>query len=154
MDWPGTSFHIRIKSLKMLQHVIPDILVYLCKNSVPEAGSLPVQWTEAGVHIQTKVIPCSGKIDAQYILHSLEGGVRGVCVMTCPHGECTLSQGNYRAEMRVKTVQRLLSEIGDDPQRAGFIQCPANATLDIIKGLISGEIRRFFGNVPAAINKQ
>jgi coenzyme F420-reducing hydrogenase delta subunit len=127
----------------MLQHVIPDILVYLCKNSVPEAGSLPVQWTEAGVHIQTKVIPCSGKIDAQYILHSLEGGVRGVCVMTCPRGECTLTQGNYRAEIRIKTVQRLLTEIGDDPRRADLIQCPADATIEGIKGLISDAARRF-----------
>jgi coenzyme F420-reducing hydrogenase delta subunit len=121
----------------MLQHAIPDILVFLCKNSLTEAGGLPVQWTEAGVHIQAKVIPCSGKIDAQYILHSLEGGVQGVCVITCPHGECTLSQGNYRAELRVKTVRRLLSEIGSNPKRVELLHCPPDATLDSLKEIIN-----------------
>jgi coenzyme F420-reducing hydrogenase delta subunit len=131
----------------MTQHDIPDFLVYLCKNCIPEGGRLPAQWTEAGVRVRIKEIPCSGKIDAQYILHSLEGGVRGVSVVTCPHGECTLSQGNYRAEIRVKTVQRLLTEIGDDPQRAGFLQCPADATLEQIKGLVSGEVSRVSGTI-------
>jgi coenzyme F420-reducing hydrogenase delta subunit len=132
---------------------VPDILVYLCKNCIPEGGKLPAQWSESGLHVRVKEIPCSGKIDAQYILRSLEGGVRGVCVVTCPRGECTLSQGNYRAEIRVKTVQRLLSEIGDDPGRAELIQCPPDATIDGIKGLISGAVRRFTGKNEVGICK-
>jgi coenzyme F420-reducing hydrogenase delta subunit len=126
----------------MVQQSIPDVLFYLCKNCIPEGGKLLAQWTESGVHVRVKEIPCSGKIDAQYILHSLEGGVGGVCVMTCPHGECTLSQGNYRAEIRIKTVQRLLTEIGDDPRRVDLIQCPADAAIEGIKGLISDAVRR------------
>lgn len=133
----------------MTTQAAPDILVYLCKNCIPEGGKLPAQLTEAGVHVRVKQIPCSGKIDAQYILHSLEGGVRGVCVVTCPRGECTLSQGNYRAEIRVKTVQRLLSEIGDDPRRTELIQCPADASLEVIKGLVSGAVQRFSGKSAA-----
>lgn len=128
-----------------MTQAIPDILVFLCKNSIPEGGKLPAQWSESGLHIRVKEIPCSGKIDAQYILHSLEGGVQGVCVVTCPHGECTLSQGNYRAEIRVKTVQRLLSEIGDDPRRAELIQCPPETTMDGIMGIINGAAKRFIG---------
>jgi len=137
----------------MVQKSIPDFLVYLCKNCIPEGAKLPAHWTESGVRVGIKEIPCSGKIDAQYILHSLEGGVRGVCVITCPRGECTLTQGNYRAEIRVKTVQRLLSEIGDDPQRAGLVQCPPDSTVDGIKEIINGAARRFSGAVAAAINK-
>jgi F420-non-reducing hydrogenase iron-sulfur subunit len=132
---------------------VPDILVYLCKNCVPEGGKLPAQWSEAGLHVRVKEIPCSGKIDVQYVLHSLEGGVRGVCVVTCPSGECTLTQGNYRAEIRVKTVQRLLSEIGDDPQRAGLIQCPPDATLEQIKGLIGDAVRQVAGKNEVGIDK-
>lgn len=132
---------------------VPDILVYLCKNCIPEGGQLPVQWSEAGLHVRIKQIPCSGKIDAQYVLHSLEGGVRGICVVTCPHGECTLTQGNYRAEIRVKTVRHLLSEIGDDPRRAELIQCPPDVTIDGIKELISDAVRRFVGKNEVAIDK-
>jgi coenzyme F420-reducing hydrogenase delta subunit len=137
----------------MRQRSNPDVLVFLCKNSIPEAGKLPVQWSEAGVHIQTKVIPCSGKIDAQYLFHSLEDGVQGVCVITCPHGECTLSQGNYRAEIRVRTVQRLLSEIGDNPHRAELLNCPSGATLENIKGIINDVAARVAGFSKASIDK-
>jgi coenzyme F420-reducing hydrogenase delta subunit len=129
----------------MVHPANPDMLVYLCKNSLPDGAKLPSQWSEAGVYIQTKIIPCSGKIDAQYMLHALEGGVQGVCIITCPAGECTLSQGNYRARIRVRTVQRLLSEIGDDPKRAEIIECPQEATMEVITGIISGAAKRLSG---------
>ena len=135
----------------MATNVTPDFLVFLCKNCIPDgSGSLPAQWAEAGVRVRVKEIPCSGKIDAQYLMHSLEGGVHGVCVITCPRGECTLSQGNYRAEIRIKTVRKLLSEIGDDPNRAELIQCEAGAALDKIKKLISGAVSR----CPASTGKR
>jgi coenzyme F420-reducing hydrogenase delta subunit len=133
----------------MTIQAVPDILVFLCKNCIPIGGKLPAQWSESGLHIRVKEIPCSGKIDAQYVLHSLEGGVRGVCVVTCPRGECTLTQGNYRAEIRIKTVQRLLTEIGDDPRRADLVQCPAAATIEGIKGLISDAAKRFAAFAPS-----
>jgi F420-non-reducing hydrogenase iron-sulfur subunit len=137
----------------MTTQAVPDILVYLCKNCIPEGGKLPAQWSEDGLHVRTKQIPCSGKIDAQYILHSLEGGVKGVCVVTCPHGECTLAQGNYRAEMRVNTVQRLLSEIGDNPRRAALIQCPSDTTADSLAALIGDAVRRYAGKGEFVIDK-
>ena len=98
----------------------PDIIVYLCKNCIPGGKYAPAQWNEAGLHVRIKEIPCSGKIDAQYILHALEGGLRGVCVVTCPQGDCTFMQGNYRAEMRLSTVRRLLEEIGPTPVALNF----------------------------------
>jgi coenzyme F420-reducing hydrogenase delta subunit len=123
------------------------IVIYLCKNCVPAGGKLPVQWTESGVHVRIKEIPCSGKIEAQYMMHALEGDVRGIFVITCPAGECTLAQGNYRAEMRVKTVQRLLSEAGLDPKRAGITHCPAGMTLDGLKGIISDAVNNIMETV-------
>jgi coenzyme F420-reducing hydrogenase delta subunit len=129
----------------MVSQAIPEVVVYLCKNCLPESGRLPVQWTEAGVHVRIREIPCSGKIDAQYLLHALEGGVHGVCVLACSKGECTLTQGNYRAEIRVRTVQRLLGEIGLDPQRAEIINCPHGQTLSQLQNLINGSVLRFSG---------
>jgi coenzyme F420-reducing hydrogenase delta subunit len=54
-------------------------------------------------------------MDGQYLLHAMEGGARGFCVVACPKGDCHLSQGNYRAEIRVRAVRRLLAEIGLPP---------------------------------------
>jgi coenzyme F420-reducing hydrogenase delta subunit len=57
-------------------------------------------------------------MDGQYIMHALEGGACGVCIVSCPKGECRLGQGNYRAEIRIHTIQRLLGEVGLESQRA------------------------------------
>jgi coenzyme F420-reducing hydrogenase delta subunit len=122
-----------------------DIIIYICKNCIPQGGRLPVQWTEGGMHVRIKEIPCSGKIDAQYMLHALEGGVRGICIVTCPLGECTLSQGNYRSEIRAKTVQCLLSEIGLDPKSAAIVHCPPDLTAEQFKDLIHDMARSFTG---------
>ncbi len=105
----------------MAEPVSPDIAVYVCVNCIPEGGHLPRQWTQDGARAQVREVPCSGKMDAQYLLHALEGGARGICVVACPKGECQLAQGNYRAEVRVGTIQRLLTEIGMEPERAELV---------------------------------
>ena len=129
----------------MVSQAVPEVIVYVCKNCLPESGRLPVQWTEAGMHVRVREISCSGKIDAQYLLHALEGGAHGVCVLTCSKGECTLTQGNYRAEIRIHMVQRLLEEIGLDSQRAEIINCPQDQSLDHIKSVINDVVHRFSG---------
>jgi coenzyme F420-reducing hydrogenase delta subunit len=120
-----------------------DIVIFVCKNCIPQAADLPAQWTDQGMHVRTKEIPCSGKIEVQYMLHALEGGVRGLCIVTCPVGECTLAQGNYRSEMRVNTVKRLLSEIGLDPARAELVHCPAGVTADQFGTIVRDAAHRF-----------
>ncbi len=136
--------------LTMPQQQTSDIVIYLCKNCIPQASRLPVQWMEDGTHIRIKEIPCSGKIDAQYMLHALEGGVRGICIVTCALGECTLTQGNYRSEIRVNTVKRLLAEIGLDPARAELVHCPKDMTAEQLKEIIHDAARKVTGAVAHA----
>jgi F420-non-reducing hydrogenase iron-sulfur subunit len=107
----------------MATTTVPDVVVYVCANCLPQGGRLPRQWHSDGAHVVTHEVPCSGKIDGQYLMHALEGGLRGVCVVACPKGECHLAQGNYRAEIRVHTIQRLLEEIGLEAKRAELIHC-------------------------------
>lgn len=87
-------------------------------------------------------VPCSGKMDGQYLLHALEGGGRGLCVVACPQGNCHLAQGNYRAEVRVRTVQRLLAEIGLEPQRAQLVHCSAEDSPQQLARLVQGAVER------------
>jgi F420-non-reducing hydrogenase iron-sulfur subunit len=100
----------------------PDIVVYVCRNCIPGGGHLPRQWDQNGAHVCVREIPCSGKIDGQYLMHTLEAGGYGVCVVTCPKGECRLAQGNYRAEVRVRTAQRLLAETGLEQERVELLR--------------------------------
>jgi F420-non-reducing hydrogenase iron-sulfur subunit len=104
----------------------PDVVVYVCHNSVPPGAALRRQWTQDGVHVVTHSVPCSGKMDGQYLLHAIEGGARGFCVVGCPKGECHLSQGNYRAEIRVQMIRRLLGEAGLEPERAELLHGSPN----------------------------
>ena len=100
----------------------PGVAVYVCHNAFPPAGRLPRQWEQAGVPVRVKEIPCSGKIDVQYLFHAFESGVSGVCVVMCPEGQCRLAEGNYRSEIRIRTVRRLLAEIGLEPERAELLR--------------------------------
>jgi F420-non-reducing hydrogenase iron-sulfur subunit len=103
----------------------PDIVVYVCHHSVPAGASLQRQWMQDDARVVVHQVPCSGKMDGQYLLHALEGGARGLCVVGCPKGECHLNQGNYRAEIRVRTIRRLLGEVGLEPERAELLHSSA-----------------------------
>jgi coenzyme F420-reducing hydrogenase delta subunit len=105
----------------MPEKLSPDVVVYVCTNCVPQGAHLPRQWQQEGARVLVREVPCSGKMDAQYLLHGLEGGGQGCCVVACPQGECHLAQGNYRAEIRVHTIQRLLDEIGLEAGRVELL---------------------------------
>ena len=126
----------------MAESVCPDVIVYICHNCIPEGGRLPHQWDLDGVCVHMREIPCSGKIDAQYLFHALEGGAYGLCVIACPQGECHLLQGNYRAEVRIRTVQRLLSEIGIECERAELIHFSQQDSLDQLEQTIRAAVER------------
>lgn len=120
----------------------PDVIVYVCTNGIPEGGRLPRQWNQDGAHVLVREVPCSGKMDGQYLFHALEGGARGFCVVACPKGECHLAQGNYRAEIRVRTAQRLLKEIGMEPERAELLHGSAGDSPQQIEQLVRAAVGR------------
>ena len=120
----------------------PDVIVYICTNSIPEGGRLPRQWNQDGAHVLVREVPCSGKMDGQYLFHALEGGARCFCVVACPKGECHLAQGNYRAEIRVRTARCLLKEIGLEPERAELVHGSADDSPQQIEQLVRGAVER------------
>ena len=93
-------------------------------------------------------------MDGQYLFHALEGGARGVCVVACPKGECHLAQGNYRAEIRVRTVQRLLKEIGLEPERAELVHSSADESFEQFEQLVCGTVGRIcaLGESPVRVS--
>ena len=126
----------------MSQPVCPDVLVYVCANCAAQTGTLPRQWKHDGAHVVVHEIPCSGKIDTQYLMHALEGGGRGICIVACPKGECHLAQGNYRAEIRIRSVQRLLGEIGLEAERAVLVHSSPSDSPERLKQLVEQSVAR------------
>ena len=118
----------------------PDVFVYLCSNCNSNGARLPRQWQQDRVHVRVTELPCSGKTDLQYLFHTLEAGARGVLVVTCPEGDCQLAQGNYRAELRIRTMQRLLGEIGVEPERAALVLRNPD---DDLEALVRNAVQQF-----------
>jgi coenzyme F420-reducing hydrogenase delta subunit len=62
-------------------------------------------------------LPCTGKVDALYLIKSFEEGADAVFVAGCLEGQCHYLEGNLRARKRVAYVKRLLAETGIEPER-------------------------------------
>ena len=137
----------------MAQPVCPDVIVYVCCNCIPQGPRLPRQWKQDGARVLVRLVPCSGKMDAQYLLHAFEGGGRGLCVVACPKGQCHLTQGNYRAEIRVRTVQRLLAEIGLEPERVELLHVSPDDPPDRLEQLVHDAVQRVCGSAAAAARR-
>jgi coenzyme F420-reducing hydrogenase delta subunit len=103
-----------------------DVHIFVCTNCVPNASRLPRQWKQGDTAVRLQEFPCSGKVDGQYVMRALEGGAKGLCVVTCANGECRLAEGNRRADIRVQTAKKLLSEIGMEPERLQLVNYEGN----------------------------
>ncbi len=65
-------------------------------------------------------LPCTGKVDIEYILKAFEQGADGVYVVSCTIGNCHHERGNVRATKRVEYVKKLLDDIGLGRDRLGI----------------------------------
>jgi coenzyme F420-reducing hydrogenase delta subunit len=124
-------------------HVCNDLFIYICANCIPQGNRLPRQWKTGDLHVQVRMLPCTGKLTTQYLFHAFEGGSRGVCVLACPEGKCALSQGNYRARIRVNNVKRLLGEIGLEPERIELLHFSKDDSFENLEGMIKTAVDGF-----------
>ena len=70
-------------------------------------------------------VPCTGKVDALYLLKALESGLDGVYVAGCKEGDCHYLKGNIRARKRVGYVKQILQDIGISPERVAMYNLSA-----------------------------
>ena len=68
-------------------------------------------------NVKIVYVPCTGKVDALYLLKALEDGVDGVYVAGCEEGDCHFLKGNIRAKKRVGYVKSILKDLGINPGR-------------------------------------
>jgi coenzyme F420-reducing hydrogenase delta subunit len=65
-------------------------------------------------------VPCTGKVDVLHLLHSIEKGADGVCVVGCLEGDCRFKSGNLKARKRVEQAQKILDTIGIGGERVAM----------------------------------
>jgi F420-non-reducing hydrogenase iron-sulfur subunit len=96
----------------------PLILAFCCHYcayaAADLAGSMRLQYPQ---NVRVLRLPCTGKIEVNYLMTAFEGGVDGVIVAGCLEGGCHFLEGNLRARRRVERAKEFLREIGLEPDR-------------------------------------
>jgi len=62
-------------------------------------------------------VPCSGRVNPQFIVRAFQKGADGVLVAGCHPGDCHYSTGNYFTRRRLQLARRFLEYLGIDPRR-------------------------------------
>jgi coenzyme F420-reducing hydrogenase delta subunit len=57
-------------------------------------------------------VPCSGRVDPQFILRAFQNKADGVIVAGCLEGGCHYVDGNIKAKKRVESLKKALDAIG------------------------------------------
>jgi coenzyme F420-reducing hydrogenase delta subunit/NAD-dependent dihydropyrimidine dehydrogenase PreA subunit len=57
-------------------------------------------------------LPCAGRVDDLHVIEGFHSGFDGVLVAACKKNECKLEKGNEKAEQRISSLRRLLSQLG------------------------------------------
>jgi coenzyme F420-reducing hydrogenase delta subunit len=96
----------------------PLILAFCCHYcayaAADLAGSMRLQYPN---NVRVLKLPCTGKLEVNFILAAFERGVDGVFVAGCLEGGCHYLEGNLRARRRVERTKEIMSEIGLEPER-------------------------------------
>ena len=96
----------------------PQITAFTCRycGGVPAdmAGSTRLTYPP---YIKIISLPCTGRVDIQYLLSAFEQGADGVCVFACDPDNCHHLTGSRRAAKRVDYAKSMLAQIGLEPER-------------------------------------
>jgi len=104
----------------------PEIVAFCCHycayTAADMAGSKRLSYPP---NVKIIRVPCTGKVDALHMMRAFEKGADGVYVAGCLEGDCHFKNGNTRAGQRVAYVQKILEDLGIEPQRLEMIMMSA-----------------------------
>ena len=105
----------------------PKILAFCCHYcayaAADLAGSMRIQYPPNVKIIKT---PCTGRLEANYMLKALNKGADGVLIAGCLEGGCHFITGNLYAKKRVEYVREMLEEIGLNKERLRMVNVSAS----------------------------
>jgi F420-non-reducing hydrogenase iron-sulfur subunit len=86
---------------------------------------------------------CSGRLDPCFVFKALSSGADGVLITGCHPGECHYLEQNVKALRRHRLLQRVLAQLGIEPQRVKLVWASAaeGAQLAEAIGAFTEEIR-------------
>lgn len=114
----------------------PRIVAFLCNwcsyAGADLAGTSRLQYPPS---IRVIRVPCSGRINPQYIIKALADGADGVMVSGCHPGDCHYISGNMYARRRFAVLKRLITLAGINPDRVHFTWVSASEAESFVKAV-------------------
>lgn len=99
----------------------PRILAFLCNwcsyAGADLAGTSRIQYPTT---LRVLRVPCSARVNPQFILKALQEGADGVLVSGCHPGDCHYLEGNYYARRKFAAMRDLLEYVGLEKGRVRF----------------------------------
>lgn len=96
----------------------PKIVAFLCNwCSYAGADLAGVSRLKYPANIRIIRVPCSSRVNPQFILRALQRGADGVLVAGCHPGDCHYVTGNYFTRRRFTLFKSLLEFVGFEPER-------------------------------------
>ena len=104
----------------MNQAFEPEVILIYCGSTLNGDNHLSEGIKKgSGFKARFVMMPCSSKIETEYLLKLIEQGADGVEVVACPGKKCQFIVGSARAEGRVNYARTLLEEVGLSADRVG-----------------------------------
>ena len=92
----------------------PNIIAFLCNwCSYAGADLAGVSRLQYGPNVRIIRVPCSARIDPQFILKALQNGADGVLVSGCHPGDCHYIHGNLVARRKFAVIKKFLAGFGN-----------------------------------------
>lgn len=99
----------------------PKIVAFLCNwCSYAGADLAGVSRLQYGPNVRVIRVPCSARVNPQFIIKALQNGADGVLVSGCHPGDCHYISGNLVARRKFSLVKKYLEYIGIEPERVQF----------------------------------
>jgi F420-non-reducing hydrogenase iron-sulfur subunit len=96
----------------------PNIVGFACQwctyAGADLAGNLRAKYPPS---IKLIKVPCSGRVEPEYVMEAFANGADGVLVGGCHFGDCHYKTGNHKTANRMKILAKLLEDSGFDAKR-------------------------------------
>ena len=96
----------------------PNIIGFACQwctyAGADLAGNLRAKYPPS---IKLIKVPCSGRVEPEFVMEAFAQGADGVLVGGCHMGDCHYKTGNHKTARRMKVLTKLLEDSGFDSRR-------------------------------------